>query len=231
MSSHETKSVIRVEDLHKRYPRVEGEVHVLKGINLDIMQGETLAVVGVSGAGKSTLLHMFGALDRPTSGKVMLDGMDLNSLDSNTLANVRNKYIGFVFQFHHLLPEFNVIDNTIMPARIARQPVDQAREKAEGLLGELGLSHRLTHLTGELSGGEQQRVAVARAMIMDPRIILADEPTGNLDAKTGSAVEDTLIHLNQSRGVTIVIVTHNEALANRMQKRIRLYDGQIVDSD
>ncbi len=229
MSESTTHAAVSVQGLNKSYARTEGQVQVLKGIDLDIQPAETLAIVGVSGAGKSTLLHIMGALDLPTSGKVLLDGKDLGRQDSHTLADIRNKQIGFVFQFHHLLPEFNVLDNTIMPALIARQPIEQAREKATAILGELELSHRLTHRTGELSGGEQQRVAVARAVIMQPTLLLADEPTGNLDAATGKAVEDLLLHLNQTLGVSIVIVTHNEALADRMHRRIRLHDGKIVD--
>ena len=220
--------LVKVEGLRKSYPRPEGEVQVLKGIDLAIAPGETIAVVGVSGAGKSTLLHILGALDRPTAGRVRLEGQDLEQLSRDELAAVRNQKVGFVFQFHHLLPEFNTLENTMMPGLVAGLSHSAAAARAEKVLGELGLAHRLTHRTGELSGGEQQRVAVARAMLLEPRLILADEPTGNLDAKTGRVVEDLLLDLNQNRHVTIVVVTHNEALASRLHRRVRLHDGQVV---
>jgi len=220
--------LVKIEGLRKSFFRPEGEVPVLKGIDLTIMPRETIAVVGVSGAGKSTLLHILGALDRPTAGQVLLEGQDLFQLSGAELARVRNHKVGFVFQFHHLLPEFNTLENTMMPGLIAGQSRSEAEGRAEKVLGELGLSHRLTHRSGELSGGEQQRVAVARAMLLEPKLILADEPTGNLDAKTGRVVEDLLLDLNQNRQVTIVVVTHNEALAGRMLRRVRLHDGQVV---
>jgi len=221
--------LVKVEGLRKSYPRPEGEVQVLKGIDLAIAPGETIAVVGVSGAGKSTLLHILGALDRPTAGRVLLEGQDLGQLSRDQLAAIRNKKVGFVFQFHHLLPEFNTLENTMMPGLVAGLAHSEAADRAGKILGELGLSHRLTHRLGELSGGEQQRVAVARAMLLEPRLILADEPTGNLDAKTGRVVEDLLLDLNRTRRVTIVVVTHNEALAARLHRRVRLHDGQVVE--
>ena len=220
--------LVKVEGLKKSFFRPEGEVPVLKGIDLAIAPSETIAVVGVSGAGKSTLLHLLGALDRPTAGRVLLEGRDLSQLPSAELARVRNHQVGFVFQFHHLLPEFNTLENTMMPGLIAGMARSEAEGRAEKILGEMGLSQRLTHRSGELSGGEQQRVAVARAMLLEPKLILADEPTGNLDAKTGRVVEDLLLDLNQNRRVTIVVVTHNEALAGRMHRRVRLFDGQVV---
>lgn len=220
--------LLQVEGLRKSYSRPEGEVEVLKGIDLTIAPGESIAVVGVSGAGKSTLLHLLGALDRPTAGRVLLEGKDLSRLSRDELAAVRNSMVGFVFQFHHLLPEFNTVENTMLPGLIAGLSRPAAAERAKNILTELGLSHRFTHRVGELSGGEQQRVAVARAMLLEPRLILADEPTGNLDAKTGRVVEDLLLELNRARGITLVVVTHNEALASRLHRRVRLHDGQIV---
>jgi lipoprotein-releasing system ATP-binding protein len=222
------QALVQVNELHKSFLRPEAEVKVLKGLSFSVLSGETLSIVGVSGAGKSTLLHILGALDYPTSGRVMIGGQDLSSLDRQELARLRNEQIGFVFQFHHLLPEFNALENTMMPALIGGFTRKDAMDRAGRILGELGLSHRIRHRVGELSGGEQQRVAVARAMIMEPRILLADEPTGNLDAATGSVVEDLLLELNRTRGVTLIIVTHNQALASRMGRRLSLHDGMIV---
>jgi lipoprotein-releasing system ATP-binding protein len=220
--------LVKVEDLHKRFLRPEGEVSVLKGIDLAIAQGDAAAVVGVSGAGKSTLLHILGTLEPPSQGRVTIAGVAIETMASRELAEFRNKNLGFVFQFHHLLPEFSALENTMMPALISRLSAPEARERAALILTELGLGRRLSHKTGELSGGEQQRVAIARAMILSPRLILADEPTGNLDAATGRAVEDILIRLNREHGVTLLMVTHNEDLARRMDYLIRLFDGKVV---
>jgi len=225
------EAMVRIEGLSKWFFRGEEQVHVLKGIDLVIERGEAAAVVGVSGAGKSTLLHILGALDTPSEGRVAINRVALESINSKQLAAFRNKHIGFIFQFHHLLPEFSALENAAMPALIARMPRAQALDKARALLDELGLSHRLEHKAGELSGGEQQRVAIARAIILEPSLVLADEPTGNLDAKTGEAVEEILHRLNRERGMTMLIVTHNEKLARRIGRVIRIFDGKIISDE
>ncbi len=219
--------LIRIKDLNKSFMTPGGEIRVLKGINLDLHQGEMAAVMGPSGVGKSTLLHILGALDRATSGKVLYEGNDVFSLEDEELADFRNKKIGFVFQFHHLLPEFNAIENTMMPALIAGISRTKAYKKAEAILAGVGLSGRLTHKPGELSGGEQQRVAVARALILEPRVILADEPTGNLDTQTGEELFSLLLDLNK-KGTTFLIVTHNEDLASKCGRIIKMLDGNVI---
>jgi lipoprotein-releasing system ATP-binding protein len=221
--------ILDIAGLEKVFPHPRGPVNVLRGISLKIFAGETIAIVGVSGAGKSTLLHCIGAIDQPSSGKVVFDGTDLARLSTMELAKVRNKNIGFVFQFHHLLPEFDALENVMIPALIARMDQKQAEDKARKVLEELGLSERFHHRVGELSGGEEQRVAVARAMILEPKLLLCDEPTGNLDAETGKRVEDLLLELNHKKGVTLIVVTHNESLAARMQRTLYLKNGQIVN--
>jgi lipoprotein-releasing system ATP-binding protein len=200
---------------------------VLKGISLRVAAGETIALVGASGAGKSTLLHVIGTLDRPTSGRVLYGNDDVLQMGDKELARFRNRSIGFVFQFHHLLPEFSALENTMMPLLISGMKKDEAEKDAVGLLAEVGLSHRLTHKPGELSGGEQQRVAIARALVMSPRLLLADEPTGNLDMKSSDEIHDILAGINREKGITLIIVTHNERLAARMGKTIRMVDGRI----
>jgi lipoprotein-releasing system ATP-binding protein len=204
-------------------------VEVLKGIDLTVFPGEMMAVEGASGAGKSTLLHILGTLDRATEGKILFQGADLLAQSEAELAEIRNRHIGFVFQFHHLLPEFNAVENTMMPALIQGRSREEAGRKARGILEALGLGDRLLHKPGELSGGEQQRVAVARALMLDPRIILADEPTGNLDTKTGEEVHNRLVQINRDLGITIVVVTHNPALASRMTRRVLLVDGRLFE--
>jgi len=205
-------------------------IEVLKGIDLTILPGEMMAVEGASGAGKSTLLHILGTLDRATEGKILFQGNDLLARSESELAEIRNRHIGFVFQFHHLLPEFSAAENTMMPALIQGISREEAGKKAQRILEELGLGDRLPHKPGELSGGEQQRVAVARALMLDPRIILADEPTGNLDTKTGEEVHNRLVQINRDLGITIVVVTHNPALASRMTRRVLLVDGKLVEN-
>jgi lipoprotein-releasing system ATP-binding protein len=186
-----------------------------------------LAILGVSGAGKSTLIHILGTLDHPTSGTVLFDDVNVFEWDKKKISEFRNKTIGFVFQFHNLLPEFNSLENTMMPALIHGVSYRKAKDRAEAILNEVGLGDRMTHKPGELSGGEQQRVAVARALIMEPEIILADEPTGNLDSETGKKIEDILLDLNRTKQITIVVVTHNKSLADRMSQSIGLRDGKI----
>jgi len=190
--------------------------------------GEMVGIIGASGAGKSTLLHILGALDRPTSGKILFEERDIASLDEISLAHFRNTSVGFVFQFHHLLPEFNSLENVILPGMIGGMAFHETEEKAGELLKELGLGKRTTHRPGELSGGEQQRVAVARALIRGPKIVLADEPTGNLDTKTGNDLFELFIDLNKKRGITFVIVTHNKALSSRCHRVLEMADGIFV---
>jgi lipoprotein-releasing system ATP-binding protein len=204
------------------------ELTVLKDINLTIAQGEILAIVGASGAGKSTLLHILGTLDRPTSGTVLFEGQDLFQLSDQKQAEFRNRRIGFVFQFHHLLPEFTALENVCLPAHIQNRSAQDAQAEATSLLKDVGLEHRMNHKPGELSGGEQQRVAVARALIQQPNLVLADEPTGNLDTHTGDALFTLMRTLNRSRGITFVIVTHNEKLSAQADRIIHMEDGQIV---
>ncbi|MCX5891930.1 MAG: ABC transporter ATP-binding protein, partial [Deltaproteobacteria bacterium] len=185
-------------------------------------------VVGASGVGKSTLLHILGTLERPSNGQVLWEGLDIFAMEDRPLAAFRNRKVGFVFQFHHLLSEFNALENVMMPALIARQPQGTAREKAEAILVRVGLKERLTHRVTTLSGGEQQRVAVARALVLDPEVLLADEPTGNLDPKSGARVQELILELNRERGLTSVIVTHNLELAQALDRRITLVDGKTV---
>lgn len=220
--------MIKVVNLQKTFSMGAYTLPVLKGINLEIARGEMIAVVGASGAGKSTLLHMLGTLDRPTTGSVLFDGQDVFALPEDAQAEFRNKRIGFVFQFHHLLPEFTALENTFLPALIQNRPEDDAQAEAIQLLTDVGLSERLHHKPGELSGGEQQRVAVARALMQRPDLVLADEPTGNLDTHTGEALFGLLRKLNKARGTTFVIVTHNDKLSAQTDRIIRMEDGKIV---
>ena len=219
--------MIEVRELKKSFFLPAGEVKVLSGIDLSISRGEMLAIVGVSGAGKSTLLHIMGTLDEPTSGNVLYENKDVFSLDDYSLAGFRNKSIGFVFQFHHLLPEFTAIENVLMPGLINMSGYKEIKERAEMLLGELGLSERKNHRPGELSGGEQQRVAVARALINEPKVVLADEPTGNLDTHTGEELFKLLLRLNEKKRITFVIVTHNESLSRQCHRVLEMVDGKF----
>lgn len=220
------KELIRVEKLFKSYGNGTKRVDVLKGIDLIFSRGEKAAIVGASGVGKTTLLHVLGTLDRPTAGKVLFEGKDIYTLSEKNLAVFRNREIGFVFQFHHLLPEFNALENTIMPCLIQGIPKKEALSRAEAILTLVGLQDRFSHKPGELSGGEQQRVAVARALVLEPKVLLADEPTGNLDAKTGESVFDLLQELNRIKEVTLIVVTHNQKLAEKMSRQIELLDGR-----
>lgn len=219
--------LFEVKDLHKSFGSGPNRVDVLKGISLSIEPGETIALVGASGAGKSTLLHIMGALDRPSSGRVLFNGEDIFQLNDVSLAAFRNHSIGFVFQFHHLLAEFTALENVMMPALISGMKREEAQGYALALLRDVGLGHRLDHKPGELSGGEQQRVAIARALVLSPPLLLADEPTGNLDTKTSEEVHALLYDLHAKKGITLVIVTHNESLAAGMGKTIRLVDGHL----
>lgn len=223
--------MIRLSNLSKTFVKDGNRIEVLKELNFSIDQGQSLAILGVSGAGKSTLIHIMGTLDHPTSGAVLFDDVNVFDWNETRLADFRNRKIGFVFQFHNLLTEFSCLENTMMPALIHGLSRQEARERAEIILNDVGLGNRLTHKPGELSGGEQQRVAVARALIMEPEIILADEPTGNLDTETGKKIEDLLIKFNQDKKITLIIVTHNKSLADRMSQNIGLKDGKIVNRD
>ena len=221
--------VLQTLDLHKSYFSGPVELSVLKGIDIAIEAGEMISIVGASGVGKSTLLHLLGALDRPTDGKVLYEDQDIFELTDRKLARFRNGELGFVFQFHHLMPEFSAIENVMMPALIAGNKKEQARNLAAELLYKVGLSGREKHRPGELSGGEQQRVAVARALINKPKVVLADEPTGNLDEKTSEGVHDLLWELNEQTNQTFIIATHNQNLARRADRIIRLADGQAKE--
>ncbi len=220
-------SLLEVRGLSKTYNRGSNQLKVLRGIDLDLQAGTTTALVGASGAGKSTLMQLLGALDRPTSGTVSFRGENIFSKNDRQLAEFRNRSIGFVFQFHHLLPEFTALENVMMPALIGRIQRAKAREKAESLLEDVGLAQRMTHRPGELSGGEQQRVAIARALALDPELLLADEPTGNLDMKTSDGIHAMLSDLQVKKGLTLIIVTHNERLASAMGTTIHLLDGRV----
>jgi lipoprotein-releasing system ATP-binding protein len=224
----QTPVKIELRGLVKTFRHNGIQVEVLTGVDLDIRRGETLAVVGASGVGKSTLLHILGTLERPSIGKVQWDGQDIFSLDDRSLAAFRNRKVGFVFQFHHLLAEFNALENVMMPALIARLPQPVARDLAEAILVRVGLKERLTHRVTTLSGGEQQRVAVARALVLEPEVLLADEPTGNLDPKSGGRVQELILELNHERGLTSVIVTHNLEMARVLDRQITLLDGKAV---
>ena len=221
--------MIVLENLSKTFFKEENKIEVLRGLNLTVGKGESLAVLGVSGAGKSTLIHIMGMLDHPTGGNLLIDEMNVFEWGEKKRASFRNSHIGFVFQFNNLLPEFNALENTMMPALIGGLKKKQAGEKACKLLKEVGLESRIRHKPGELSGGEQQRVAIARALIMEPEILLVDEPTGNLDTETGKKIEDILVDLNVEKKITLVTVTHNKLLAERMSERIVLHDGEIYE--
>lgn len=219
--------MIEVIDLYKSFPIAGKELVILKGVTIGIQKGELLAIVGASGVGKSTLLHLLGALDRPTSGKVFFEGIDLFSRSDRELAEFRNRKIGYVFQFHHLLPEFTALENVMMPGLIQRMERQKIETAAREMLEAVGLGHRLTHRPGQLSGGEQQRVAIARALVLQPQLILADEPTGNLDTHTSDEVFSLLKKLNRERGTTFILVTHNEKLSLQADRLIKMVDGKI----
>lgn len=222
---------MQVRGLTKDFRLADKEIRVLKGIDLEVRKGETIAILGVSGVGKTTLLHILGALDRPTRGQVFYRGQDQSTRVDRDLACFRNQEIGFVFQFHYLLSDLSALENTMLPALIGGMPRKQAQRKAAGLLEELGLAERMAHRPGKLSGGEQQRVAVARAVMMDPQIVLADEPTGNLDTQSAGVVEDLLVRLRDTRGISIVAVTHNPRFAARMDRQIQMFDGRLVEAE
>ncbi len=223
-----SKRIIEASGIYKSYFLGKSELRVLKGINFSIDEGEIIAIVGASGAGKSTLLHILGTLDRPTGGTVFYDSVDVFKLDDEKLAKFRSLQIGFVFQFHHLLPEFTAIENVAMPAMIAGKKFSEIKGAAAKLLGEVGLSERTEHRPSELSGGEQQRVAVARALINNPKVILADEPSGNLDSTNAEALHELLLALCRNHGTTFLIATHNDHLTSLAHRVMKIQDGVLV---
>lgn len=219
--------LVEVTDVHKSYQAGERRVDVLQGVNLTLRQGERLGIIGESGVGKSTLLYLIGTLETPTAGTLLYGGKSITGFTDLELSRFRNHEIGFVFQFHYLLPDFTALENVMMPALIAGWNGQKARAAAMELLESVGLSHRVTHRPGELSGGEQQRVAVARSLILAPKLVLADEPTGNLDPDTGREIEDVICELNESKGVGLIVTTHNRGLAARMSRQMELRQGQL----
>lgn len=223
-----SEPLLEARGITKVFRRGSEEIWALRGIDLEVGEGERLAIVGASGAGKSTLLHVLGTLERPTGGSVRYRGRELRELDEEELSALRNREIGFVFQFHYLLPDFTALENVMIPCLIYGLSLREAEKRSREILEEVGLSGRLHHRPGELSGGEQQRVAVARALVMRPRLLLADEPTGNLDSKTGTELMELLERLNRSMGTAVVVVTHNEALADRFPRKLYMADGRII---
>ena len=220
--------VIVTRGLEKSYVMGGGEVMALSGVDLEVAHGEMVAVMGVSGAGKTTLLHLLGALDRPTKGEVILEGKSLSDRSEAELARLRNQHVGFVFQFHHLLPEFSGLENVMIPGLLRGARKKEAEEQAKELLDRMGLADRWNHRPGELSGGEQQRVAIARALINNPSIVLADEPTGNLDSSTAETIFELLREINERNGQTILVATHNSSMAEKMDRVIAVVDGKIA---
>lgn len=223
--------LLRCTNLSKEYSDAENTVKVLKNVNFVINTAEQVAIVGSSGSGKSTLLHLLGALDKPTSGEVSFQQQDIFSFNSNQQANFRNQSLGFVYQFHHLLPEFSALENVAMPLMIANKRLKLANEMALSMLDKVGLSHRYSHKPAKLSGGERQRVAIARALVTQPKLILADEPTGNLDQKTGESIYQLLSDLREQMQTSFVVVTHDTQLAKRLDRSLNLIDGQLTDAD
>jgi lipoprotein-releasing system ATP-binding protein len=222
-----SEALVVANNVKKSFRHMGRKLEVLRGVDMEIRDGEMIGIVGPSGAGKSTLLHCIGTLDVPTEGTIVLAGEDVTRLPASRLAELRNRTIGFVFQFHHLLPEFTALENVLMPGLVQGKSKRELEPRALALLEEVGLKERVLHRPGELSGGEQQRVALARALFLEPRLLLADEPTGNLDSATSAQIHELFFAINQQRGTTIVVVTHNLALAERMARVVTLQDGRI----
>lgn len=218
-------------DVSKVFAGAEEKLEIFKNLNLEVKKGESLAIVGASGSGKSTLLHLMGALDRPTSGQIQFDGMDLGGMNQAELAHFRNRSLGFVFQFHHLLPEFSALENVALPGLIAGEAMSAMLPRAKDLLERVGMGNRLKSMPATLSGGERQRAAIARALILKPRVILADEPTGNLDEQTGAQVGKLMLELNQELGTTLVVVTHNREFAASMDRGLELRGGALYEKE
>ncbi len=228
--TNQSSALLEVKGIQKLYQKGKLKVPVLKGVNLAVKKGETIAIVGSSGAGKSTLLHIMGTLDEPTVGKVYFNGQDIFKKSEDERCYFRNRSLGFVFQFHYLLPEFSALENVMMPGMIAGMGGKTLESSAKDLLAQVGLSHRFTHKPSELSGGECQRVALARALVMRPEIVMADEPTGNLDSENSTMLMDLLLGLNRSLGVTIFVVTHDQVLAKNMDRVLEMKDGRLLEN-
>ncbi len=222
--------LIEIQGLSKSFETGDGKIEVLRDLDLVVQSGDRIAIVGQSGVGKSTLLHILGTLDHPSSGSLRFRGEEVFDKTPEELARLRNAFVGFVFQFHHLLPEFSAQENVMMPGLLQRRPFDEMRERATRMLGEVGLEHRLGHKVGKLSGGERQRVAVARALVLDPPLVLADEPTGNLDPTTGDQVARLLLEVNRNHGTTLIVVTHSARMADQLGRTLVLEDGQLKES-
>ena len=222
--------ILQCHNLTMRYQQGDLDVSVLKGVDLSINAGERVAIMGASGSGKSTLLHLLGGLEKPTQGHVILDDQNLSKISASKLSKLRNRSLGFIYQFHHLLGEFTILENVAMPLLIANRSVKEAKITATELLGRVGLGHRIEHKPGELSGGERQRAAIARALINNPKCVLADEPTGNLDSKTAEQIYQLMLELNQELEVSFLVVTHDMDLAKRMDKVLHMEDGLIVSN-
>ena len=224
-----SKEIISCNNLHKSYFQAKLEVPVLMGINLHINEGESLAIVGISGSGKSTLLHLLGGLDAPTSGDIQIKGQSIAAIKEEERCRLRNQSLGFIYQFHHLLPEFSALENVAMPLLIRRMNGKEAYDRAAEMLNQVGLNHRMSHTPGELSGGERQRAAVARALVTKPACILADEPTGNLDRHTAGEVFELMLNLNRDVGASLVIVTHDPFLSKQANRTLKLVDGMLIE--
>ncbi len=225
--SHTTAPLIEMAGVSKSFETGDGRIEVLRGLDLQVRSGDRIAIVGQSGVGKSTFLHILGTLDHPSAGQLRFRGEDVFSKSPEELARLRNEFVGFVFQFHHLLPEFTAQENVMMPGLLQKRSFDEMRERAAAILGEVGLERRLSHKVGKLSGGERQRVAVARALVLDPPLVLADEPTGNLDPTTGDQIAKLLLEVNRNHGTTLVVVTHSARMSGQLGRTMVLEDGRL----
>lgn len=227
--SDRAPGVLEARDVHKSYAQGPVTLEVLQGVRISVEAGERVAIVGASGSGKTTLLQILGGLDRPSSGQVLVDGQDIHSLGEDARGMLRNRALGFVYQFHHLLPEFSALENVAMPLLVRRTPVHEAVDRASEILDRVGLGRRLDHRPYQLSGGERQRAAVARALVTQPKIILADEPTGNLDGANAESVFELMLELNRERGTSLVVVTHDLHLAGRMERTYEIHSGRLIE--